>query len=83
MTEPQLEGEEPENDISAESTGDVIRISGNIVNSTIIVKSVVRDDQVVDLEKLPPEAGEPPYQGLQYFDEREYEREQLVHRADR
>ena len=85
MTEPQLAGEEPENDAIAESSGDVIRISGNIVNSTIIVKSVVRDDQVVDLEKLPPEAGEPPYQGLQYFDERDasrfFGREQLTVRV--
>ena len=85
MTQPQLAGEEPENDIIAESSGDVIRISGNIVNSTIIVKSVVRDDQVVDLEKLPPEAGDPPYQGLQYFDERDasrfFGREQLTIRV--
>jgi len=44
-------------------------ITGNVVNSTIIFNSVVRDDKVVDLEDLPPEAGEPPYQGLQYFDE--------------
>jgi tetratricopeptide (TPR) repeat protein len=85
MIEPQLEGEEPENEVIAESSGDVIRISGNIVNSTIIVKSVVRDDQVVDLEKLPPEVGEPPYQGLQYFDERDarrfFGREQLTIRV--
>lgn len=85
MTEPQLEGEEPEPETIAESSGDVIRISGNIVNSTIIVKSVVRDDQVVDLEKLPPAAGEPPYQGLQYFNERDasrfFGREQLTTRV--
>ncbi|HEX9114441.1 MAG TPA: hypothetical protein VGA61_00100, partial [Anaerolineae bacterium] len=47
--------------------GDRINIAGNIINSTIIVKSIVRDDKIVDLESLPPEAGEPPYKGLQYF----------------
>ncbi|HEX9840601.1 MAG TPA: ATP-binding protein [Anaerolineales bacterium] len=85
MTEQQFAGEEPEDEAIAEGSGDVIRISGNIVNSTIIVKSVVRDDQVVDLEKLPPEAGEPPYQGLQYFEERDagrfFGREQLTTRV--
>jgi len=84
VTEQPLAGEEPEDEGIAEGSGDVIRISGNIVNSTIIVKSVVRDDQVVDLEKLPPEAGEPPYQGLQYFNERDagrfFGREQLTTR---
>ncbi|HJR81245.1 MAG TPA: hypothetical protein VJ821_14340 [Anaerolineales bacterium] len=85
MTDKQLTGEEPEEENIAEGSGDVIRISGNIVNSTIIVKSVVRDEQAVDLEKLPPEAGEPPYQGLQYFDEddasRFFGREQLTIRV--
>ena len=82
MTEQPLAGEDPAGNTTIESGGDVITISGNIVNSTIIVKSIVKDDQVVDLEKLPPEAGEPPYQGLQYFDEsaarRFFGREQLT-----
>src|SRR3972149_5964641 len=85
MTEQPLAGENQENDTITGSSGDVIRISGNIVNSTIIIKSVVKDEQVVDLEKLPPEAGEPPYQGLQYFDERDagrfFGREQLTVRV--
>jgi energy-coupling factor transporter ATP-binding protein EcfA2 len=83
MNPPSLE--EPEGSVSAESSGDVIHVSGNIVNSTIIIKSVVRDEQVVDLEKLPPEDGEPPYQGLQYFSERDagrfFGREQLTARV--
>ncbi len=54
---------------TSSSSGDSISIAGTIVNSTIIIKSIVRDDQVVDLEALPPEPGEPPYKGLQYFDE--------------
>jgi hypothetical protein len=85
MTEQQLAGEEPEEETITDGSGDVIRISGNIINSTIIVKSVVKDDQVVDLEKLPPEAGEQPYQGLQYFDEEDtgrfFGREQLTVRV--
>jgi tetratricopeptide (TPR) repeat protein/energy-coupling factor transporter ATP-binding protein EcfA2 len=46
-------------------------IAGNVVNSTIIFNSVVSDEKAPDLEDLPPEPGEPPYQGLQYFDERD------------
>ncbi|HLF74832.1 MAG TPA: ATP-binding protein, partial [Anaerolineales bacterium] len=84
MTEQQLAGEGQGSHTVTESSGDVIQISGNIVNSTIVIKSIVRDDQAVDLEKLPPEAGDPPYQGLQYFDERHagrfFGREQLTAR---
>ncbi len=69
MDDQPLTGEDPGGEAAAQGSGDVIHVSGNIVNSTIIIKSVVRDDQVTDLEKLPPEPGEPPYQGLQYFDE--------------
>lgn len=80
-----------EQEISAEpggepftSTGDSITISGNVVNSTIIIKSLVRDSQVGDLERQPPAEGEPPYQGLQYFREEDaarfYGREQLTAR---
>ncbi len=82
MTEQSHSGEDQAGHSTLESGGDVISISGNIVNSTIIVKSIVKDEQVVELEKLPPEAGEPPYQGLQYFDERDarrfFGREQLT-----
>ena len=85
MTEQQPAGEEPAEETTTNGSGDVIQISGNIVNSTIIVKSIVKDEQVVDLEKLPPEAGEPPYQGLQYFDEKDagrfFGREQLIVRV--
>jgi tetratricopeptide (TPR) repeat protein len=82
MTEQTRSGEDQAGNPILEGGGDVISISGNIVNSTIIVKSVVKDDQVVDLEKLAPEPGEAPYQGLQYFDERDarrfFGREQLT-----
>lgn len=65
-----MEGDSGEETV-VNGSGDVIRVSGNIVNSTIIIKSVVRDDQTAGLEKLPPEPGDPPYQGLQYFSERD------------
>ena len=85
MDEQPLPGEDQEGESTAPGSGDVIRVSGNIINSTIIIKSVVKDDQVVDLEKLPPEPGDPPYQGLQYFDERDanrfFGREQLTARV--
>ena len=84
MVEPSPAGGEETGNTTTGSSGDVISISGNIVNSTIIIKSVVRDDQAVELEKLPPEPGEPPYQGLQYFDEKDaghfFGREQLTSR---
>ena len=82
MEDEALTGGKPGEEPAAQGSGDVIHVSGNIVNSTIIIKSVVRDDQVTDLEKLPPEPGKPPYQGLQYFDEsdagRFFGREQLT-----
>src|SRR5512141_1520512 len=62
-------GEEQAGSATTAGSGDSISIAGNIVNSTIIIKSIVRDDQIVDLETLPPEPGDPPYKGLQYFDE--------------
>ena len=79
------DGEDLEGEAAASGSGDVIQVQGNNINSTIIIKSVVKDDQVLDLEKLPPEPGEPPYQGLQYFDERDanrfFGREQLTVRV--
>src|SRR5512141_1287513 len=69
MQDAAAAGEEHVGNAISAGSGDSISIAGNIVNSTIIIKSIVRDDQVVDLEKLPPEPGEPPYKGLQYFDE--------------
>src|SRR5512141_2747941 len=85
MADEPLTTENPENNSTADSSGDVSHVSGNIVNSTIIIKSVVKDEQVVDLEKLPPEPGDPPYQGLQYFSERDagrfFGREQLTARV--
>ena len=84
MPDPTPAGEQQADGAAVSSGGDSISIAGNIINSTIIVKSIVRDDQVVDLEALPPEAGEPPYKGLQYFDEGDaslfFGREQLTAR---
>jgi len=75
-------GDAGQPDKSPDAAGDVVTISGNVVNSTIIIKSIVKDSQVQDLEKLTPEPGEPPFQGLQYFDENDasrfFGREQLT-----
>ncbi len=84
MPDASTTGEEQPGHATTSGSGDSINIAGNIVNSTIIIKSVVRDDQVVDLEALPPEPGETPYKGLQYFDEEDaghfFGREQLTAR---
>lgn len=82
MPDPASASEGQAGSVTTSSSGDSISIAGTIVNSTIIIKSIVRDDQVVDLEALPPEPGEPPYKGLQYFDEADashfFGREQLT-----
>jgi tetratricopeptide (TPR) repeat protein len=79
MTDQDLSAEPGGENLAA--AGDSITISGNVVNSTIIIKSLVRDSQVGDLERQPPAAGDPPYLGLQFFREEDsarfYGREQL------
>jgi hypothetical protein len=39
-----------------------------------ILSTVVGAAEVKDLENLPPEPGDPPFQGLQYFDEKDADR---------
>ena len=39
-----------------------------------IKSTIVSNDEVKDFENLPPEPGEPPFQGLQYFDEKDADR---------
>src|SRR5512136_2836079 len=81
MPDLPTSAEEQAGNAATSASGDSISIAGNIINSTIIIKSVVRDDQMVDLETLPPEPGDPPYKGLEYFDEQDaghfFGREQL------
>ena len=50
-----------------------------------ITSNLVGEVEIRDIEDLPPEPGEPPFQGLQYYDEDDAERffgrEQLIARV--
>ncbi len=57
------------------STGDSYELSGDFRGAVVNIKStIVSSAEVKDLENLPPEPGEPPFQGLQYFDEEDADR---------
>src|SRR3990172_5774536 len=63
------------------SPGESYNISGDFsgdlrgANINFNIKStIVSNAEVKDLENLPPEPGEPPFQGLQYFDEKDADR---------
>src|SRR6266542_1820260 len=59
----------------APRTGDNYDLSGDFRGAVINIKStIVSSDEVKDIENLPPEPGEPPFQGLQYFDEKDADR---------
>lgn len=46
--------------------------SGDLIGrDKIIHDSVIIGVPIEDIEYLPPESGEPPYQGLRYFDEKD------------
>ncbi|HJS19369.1 MAG TPA: AAA family ATPase [Anaerolineales bacterium] len=65
------------------SSGDNYDLSGDFRGAVINIKStIVSNEEVRDIEKLPPEPGEPPFQGLQYYDvedaDRFFGREALV-----
>lgn len=67
------------------SPGDSYELSGDFRGAVVNIKStIVSNAEVKDLENLPPEPGEPPFQGLQYFDEKDanrfFGRETLVAR---
>jgi len=52
-------------------------LSGDFRGASInfnIKSTIVSNAEVKDLENLPPEPGEPPFQGLQYFDEKDADR---------
>jgi hypothetical protein len=54
------------------ASGDVFNLSGNFSGAIVNIKStIVGEAEVKDIETLPPEPGAPPYQGLQYFDEKD------------
>ena len=57
------------------SSGDSYELSGDFRGAVVNIKStIVSNAEVKDLENLPPEPGEPPFQGLQYFDEKDADR---------
>ena len=69
----------------ASPSGDNYELSGDFRGAIINIKStLVGSAEVQDIEELPPEPGEPPYLGLQYFDEKDaarfFGREQLIAR---
>jgi len=57
------------------ATGDRYDLSGDFRGAVINIKStIVSSADVKDIENLPPEPGEPPFQGLQYYDEKDADR---------
>jgi len=57
------------------SSGDNYDLSGDFRGAVINIKStIVSSAEVKDIEGLPPEPGEPPFQGLQYYDEKDADR---------
>ncbi len=57
------------------SPGDSYDLSGDFRGAVINIKStIVSNAEVKDLENLPPEPGDAPFQGLQYFDEKDADR---------
>jgi tetratricopeptide (TPR) repeat protein len=67
----------PENqpEIEFSPAGDRYDLSGDFRGAVINIKStIVGQAEVKDIEDLPPEAGESPFLGLQYFDEADADR---------
>ena len=59
----------------AAPSGDSYELSGDFRGAVVNIKStIVSNAEVKDIENLPPEPGEPPFQGLQYFDEKDADR---------
>ena len=57
------------------AVGDQYYLSGDFRGAVINIKStIVSNAEVKDSENLPPEPGEPPFQGLQYYDEKDADR---------
>src|SRR5215216_6957369 len=55
--------------------GDDYDLSGDFRGAVINIKStIVSSAEVMDIEDLPPEPGEAPFQGLQYYDEKDADR---------
>ncbi len=57
------------------TSGDSYDLSGDFRGAVVNIQStIVSNAEVKDLENLPPEPGDPPFQGLQYFDEKDADR---------
>ncbi len=55
--------------------GDTFNLAGDFRGAVVNIQStIVGAAEVRELEALPPEPGDPPYQGLQYFDEADADR---------
>lgn len=83
MTDKSESPKKPRAKNKSASTGDNYDLSGDFRGAVINIKStIVSNAEVKDLENLPPEPGDPPFQGLQYFDEKDaarfFGRETLV-----
>jgi len=71
---PRAKGRDSGKSVRA-SSGDQFDLSGDFRGAVINIKStIVSSDVAKDLENLPPEPGEAPFQGLQYFDEKDADR---------
>ncbi|MBC7877570.1 MAG: tetratricopeptide repeat protein [Anaerolineales bacterium] len=75
MTKKSESPKKPRAKKSSASSGDSYDLSGDFRGAVVNIKStIVSNAEVKDLENLPPEPGEPPFQGLQYFDEKDADR---------
>lgn len=62
-------------EVEKSSGGEKYELLGDFRGAVINIKStIVGADEVKNIEDLPPEPGDPPFQGLQYFDEKDSER---------
>ena len=75
MTDKTSSPKKPRAKSRSASSGDSYELSGDFRGAVVNIKStIVSNAEVKDLENLPPEPGEPPFQGLQYFDEKDADR---------
>ena len=75
MTDKSDSPKKPRAKNRSASSGDSYELSGDFRGAVVNIKStIVSNAEVKDLENLPPEPGDPPFQGLQYFDEKDADR---------
>lgn len=75
MTKKSDSPKKPRAKSRSSSSGDNYDLSGDFRGAVVNIKStIVSNAEVKDLENLPPEPGDAPFQGLQYFDEKDANR---------